>query len=295
MYSQVASNKAKSFLLIAGFLGFTLALGYLLSIYFANELIVVIFGAIGVIQAIVAYYASDKIALAYAHAKPVTKADAPQLYRIVENLAITAGLPMPRVYVSPDPAPNAFATGRDPKHAVVAVNQGLMDMLEDEELEGVLAHEMSHIGNYDIRVMAIVMVLVSVVTTISNFFLHIGFFGGNDDNRPSNPLLLVVGLVAALLAPLAATLVQLAVSRRREYLADASGALLTRYPEGLARALEKISSFKHSDATANTATAHLYFSSPFKGRGAGFVANLFSTHPPAAERVKRLRQMESRV
>lgn len=295
MYSQIAQNKAKSFILIASFIGITLALGWLLSLYFANEFIIIAFGAVGVIQSIVAYYASDKIALRYAHAHKIEKKDAPALYRMIENLAITSGLPMPRVYISPDPAPNAFATGRDPKHAVVCVNQGLIDMLEDEELEGVLAHEMSHIGNYDIRVMAIVMALASVITTISNFFLHISMFGGDSENRPSNPAILILGLAASLLAPLAATLIQLAVSRRREYLADASGALLTRYPDGLARALAKISSYKHPDATANTATAHMYFSNPFKGKGGGMIAKLFSTHPPAEDRIARLREMEGKV
>jgi len=198
---------------------------------------------------------------------------------------------MPKVYLIADSGLNAFATGRDPQHAHIAVTTGLLEVLEDEELEGVLAHELSHIGNYDIRWMAIVMVLVSIISVVSDFFFHFSFFGSRDERENSNGALLVVGIAMAVLAPLVATIVQLAVSRRREYLADASGALLTRYPQGLAGALAKIGSSHRVQHRATTATEHLYFASPFRGKGR-FLANLFSTHPPIEERIKRLREME---
>ena len=230
-------------------------------------------------------------------AKPVEKKDAPELYRIVENLCITAGLPMPKVYIVNDPAPNAFATGRDPKHAVVAVNSGLLEVLDKQELEGVLAHELSHVGNYDIRVMAIVLVLVTIVAFISDFFFRMMFwFGGDDNNSNGNIVFLLLGLAMAILAPIIASLLQLAVSRKREYLADASGALLTRYPEGLASALEKISKYSGEDPKGNTATAHMYFSNPLANRKRGsWVAGLFSTHPPIEERIAKLREMGGKL
>ena len=223
-------------------------------------------------------------------AKEIQKSDAPELFRLVENLSITAGLPMPKVYIVDDPSPNAFATGRDPEHAVVAVTTGILATLNKTELEGVLAHEMSHVGNFDIRFMALVVALAAVVSIISDLLLRLSFWGGGgDDESPSgNIIFLVLSIVGALLAPLVAAVIQAAVSRQREYLADSSGALLTRYPEGLASALEKISSSDIPMTKANSATAPLYIANPLKGRS---FARLFDTHPPIEERVKRLRAM----
>lgn len=299
MYSQIAANKRRSWLLLISFVAFVAGVGWLLT-YALNRpgfFIPVVIGA--VIYAAISYFGSAKIALAMSGARPIEKKDAPQLYRIVENLAITAGLPMPKVYIIDDPSPNAFATGRDPKRAVVAVTTGILAALEDEELEGVLAHELSHVGNYDIRFMALVVALVSVVSLLADFFLHLSFWGGGDDEEGSNnPLMLALGIIGAILAPLVATLVQLAISRRREYLADASGALLTRYPEGLARALEKIAADPRGLQRANSATAPLYISNPLKGRGrglGGLMVSLLSTHPPTEDRVRRLREMGDRA
>lgn len=295
MYTQIDSNKRKTIELILGFVAFIWLFGYILSRAIGQPGLVVIVGIAAVIYAVVGYYAAAAVTLALAKAKPVTKQQAPELYRVVENLAITAGLPMPKVYVVDDPSPNAFATGRDPQHAVVAATTGLLDIMNKDELEGVIAHELSHVGNYDIRLMAIVVVLVTVVTVLSHFFLRFTFWGGGDndnDNGQAGLVFLAIGLVTALLAPLAATIVQLAVSRRREYLADASGALLTRYPEGLASALRKIEASKPMQ-TGSPATAHLYFASPFRGGASNFVANLFSTHPPIGDRIAKLDVMEA--
>jgi len=290
VYTQVAANKWKSIGLTAGFVLLVAGLAYVYGFFTDQVGIVIPILIFAVVYALVSYHFSAKIALAIAGAQPVAKKDAPELYRLVENLSITAGLPMPKVYIVNDPSPNAFATGRDPKHAVVAVTTGLLSLLDKEELEGVLAHELSHVGNYDIRFMAIVMVLVTVVSLISDFLLRISIFGGDDDNP--NPLGIILALAAALIAPLIAILLQLAVSRKREYLADASGALLTRYPEGLAQALEKIGSAHQPLEHASTANAHMYFSNPLGGKKRGsFVMQLFSTHPPIEERIKRLREM----
>lgn len=238
------------------------------------------------------YYWSDKLVLSLSGAKPIAKKDAPELYRIVENLCIGAGLPKPKVYIINDPTPNAFATGRDPKHAAVAVHTGLLERLDKLELEGVVAHELSHIRNYDTRVMAIVAMLAGTIALLSDFFLRSLWFGGRDRDNKAGGLFMVLGIAAAIIAPIAAYLIQLAVSRRREFLADASAALLTRYPEGLAKALEKISSYKTPSPTAHTATAHLYISNPLGGKKAGsWIAGLFNTHPPIEDRLKALRAM----
>lgn len=302
MYSQIASNKRRSLLLVLGFVVFVTGLAYLLTAAFDRPGFFVPVAIFAVVYAAFSYFGSAKIALAMSGAKPIAKDDAPELYRIVENLAITAGLPMPKVYIINDPSPNAFATGRDPQHAVVAVTSGILEILEKDELEGVIAHEMSHVGNFDIRFMAIVVALVAIVSLISDMFLRLSFWGSfgedDDNNGGGNPLLFALGIVGALLAPLVASLTQLAISRRREYLADASGALLTRYPEGLARALAKIGSDPRGLQRANSATAPLYISNPLKGRGKGVgqgLARLFSTHPPIEERIKRLREMEGNV
>ncbi|MDO8559788.1 MAG: M48 family metalloprotease [bacterium] len=294
MYSQITANKRKTWLLIAIFTVVILTAGYAFGEYAGIGYGGLAFAVIvSLTMTLFSYFAGDKVALATAGAKLVDQQQNPYLYRMVENLAITAGLPMPRVYVINDGAINAFATGRDPHHASVAVTTGAMEKLENEELEGVLAHELSHIGNYDIRLMTMVIVLVGLATLLSDLFFRARWYGGSrgrSDSRGGNGIILVIGMIALILAPILGKLIQLAVSRKREFLADASGALLTRYPEGLARALEKIGATNVAPMRgAHEATAHLYISSPF---GAGNrVAKLFSTHPPLQERIKVLRQM----
>ncbi len=291
MYAEIAANKRKTLILISIFVAFIVGLGFVLQQWlgYGPESLLMA-GVIALVMTLCSYYAGDKIALATSGAVPITKEDNPYVYRIVENLTITAGIPIPKVHIINSPALNAFATGRDPQHASIAVTTGLIDALENEEFEGVIAHELSHIKNYDIRVMTIVIVLVGAVSLLANWFLHSGFGGrrSNDNERGGGNILAVVGIILILLSPLIAELIKLAVSRKREYLADASGSLLTRYPEGLARALEKIQASTAPLAGANTATAHLFISNPLKGRS---ISNLFSTHPPIAERIKRLREM----
>jgi len=238
------------------------------------------------------YYAGDKVALSTAGAVPITKEENPYVYRLVENLCITAGLPLPKVYFIPDPTINAFATGRDPQHASVAITQGAIDKLANEELEGVIGHELSHVKNYDIRLMMIVIVLVGIIALISDWLMR-GFLWRKGDERSRGQLgaiLLIIGIVLAVLSPLIAQLIQLAVSRKREYLADADGSLLTRYPAGLANALEKIMNEKEPLRRANNATAHLYIANPFRPTKK-ILNNLFSTHPPIEDRIAKLRQM----
>ncbi|KUK66023.1 MAG: Protease HtpX-like protein, partial [Parcubacteria bacterium 34_609] len=237
------------------------------------------------------YWFSDKIVLNATKAQPIKKEDNPELYRIVENLAITAGIPMPKVFILNEAQPNAFATGRDEKHAVVAVTKGLLGKLERSEIEGVIAHEIAHIKNKDILLQTAVVVLVGIVVTLSDFFLRISIWGGG--NKDNNILAVVLGIIAAILAPISASLIQLSISRKREFLADASGALLTRYPEGLASALEKISSDNSPLRTANNSNAHLFISSPLRGKSSkGWFSKLFLTHPPIEERVANLRGMK---
>lgn len=298
MYKQADSNKRKTYLLILLFLIFIIGLGWIFSyvfdIYFIFPLAVVL----AVFQAWLAYYYSDKITLSISGAKEIKRQENLELHRILENLALTAGLPKPRIYLISDSAPNAFATGRDPNHASIAVTSGLLEKLDKTELEGVISHELSHIGNFDIRLMTIVVVLVGIVALVSDWFLRWTFWGKGmrRDDRGGGQLQLIFFLIAiilAILAPLAATLIQLAISRKREFLADATGTLLTRYPEGLALALEKISKDKEPLEVANKATAHLYIINPLKeheGKDAvGWFAKLFSTHPPIGERIKALR------
>jgi heat shock protein HtpX len=257
-----------------------------------------IYGSIGIfwgtligagIYTFIQYFIAAKLALTMNGAKQIKKSDEPRLYRIVENLSISEGMPMPKVYVIDDPAPNAFATGRDPRHAHVAATTGILSLMSDRELEAVMAHEMGHVKNYDIRVMMIVFGLVSAIGLIADAFLRMMWFGGSDDSPP-NPIFLVLGIVAALLAPFVAILVQAAISRQREYLADATGAMTTRDPEALAAALEKLGSAGTGLRRQNSSTAHLFFASPLKGAS---LSKLFSTHPPIEERVARLRSMGS--
>ncbi|MBI4084274.1 MAG: M48 family metallopeptidase [Candidatus Levybacteria bacterium] len=245
---------------------------------------------ISIAASIGSYFYSNKIVLSTSGAKPVAEADNPQLYRIVENLTIATGMPMPKIYSIHDPSPNAFATGRDPKHAVIAVTTGLLQKLNKAELEGVIAHELSHVKNYDIRLMAIVVVLVGFVAILADIFMRSIWYGG--DRKKGGGIFILLGIVFVLLSPVIATLIQLAVSRKREFLADASGVLITRYPEGLANALEKIAADPHPVRDAGNATAHLYIENPFKGKTKGaWFASLFNTHPSVEERIKILRSM----
>jgi len=294
MYKPIVVNKRKTWSLITVFLIFIIGLGWLFSrVYPEYSFILPVAVIFSVISSWISYFYSDKIVLAISRAKEIKKQDNPYLYRMVENLCITSGLPAPRVYIIDDTAMNAFATGRDPRHATVAFTKGIIDRLENEELEGVVAHELSHIKNYDTRLQTIVVTLVGVVVLMSDFFLRMTWFGHRrrDSDRGGGQLqaiFMILALILAILAPLAAILIQLAISRKREFLADAEGALLTRYPDGLARALEKISHDAEPLEVANKATAHLYFANPLKG---GVVSKLFSTHPPIEERVRALRGM----
>jgi heat shock protein HtpX len=291
-YTFAASNKRKSWFWLILFVIFIIGLGYVFANALDMQWLLPLAVSIAIIQSASSYWWSDKIVLAISRAKEVDKKENQQLYRLVENLSITAGLPMPKVYLIDDTAPNAFATGRDPKHAVICVTKGLLEKLDKQELEGVLAHEFSHIGNYDIRLQTIVVVLIGLVALLSDWFIYLNFFGGDDDN--GNWIFMLIGIVLALLSPLVATLIQLAISRKREMLADASGALMTRNPDGLARALEDISKDTEPLEVANKATAHLYIANPLKdheGGKRGRFAGLFDTHPPIEERVKALHQM----
>lgn len=287
MYSEISGNKRRTWVIMFLFLVIIGILGWIVSNIYGQPMFLYLAFIIGGVYALIQYFLASKLALAVNGAHHIEKRDNPRLYRIVENLSITEGLPMPKVYVIDDPAPNAFATGRDPKHAVVAATTGLLDIMTDTELEGVIAHELGHVKNYDIRVMMIVFGLVSAIGLIADIIMHMFWFGGDDDRNP-NPIFIVLGIAAAILAPFAAMLVQMAVSRRREYLADSTGALTTRYPEGLASALEKIRDHGSAMRRQNTATAHLFFANPLKGAS---LAKLFSTHPPVEERIARLRKM----
>lgn len=291
IYDQIGRNKWKTVFYIGLFLIFIIGLGWLFADIYNSPIILILAVIIAVGQAVASYFWGDSIALTLSHAKKIKKTENPELFRIVENLAITAGLPQPEVYIIPDQSPNAFATGRDPKHASIAVTAGLLEVLDKKELEGVIAHEFSHIGNRDSLLMVVIVVLVGVVAIASNLFFRVGFFGGfgDDDNRGSSGIMLIVGLIIAILAPISATLIQLAISRKREFMADANGALLTRYPEGLASALRKISANRQPLRFANDATSLLYITNPRKKRS--WLTNLFETHPPVEERIKSLEAM----
>jgi len=296
LYTQADSNTRKTWILIFGFLVFIIMVGWLFSYLLDNSAILVIAVLISVFMSFGSYWYSDKIVLSMMRAKPIEKQDNPELYLLVENLCITAGLPLPKIYIIEEKQPNAFATGRDAKHAVVVVTRGLLEKLEKIELEGVIGHELAHIGNKDMLLGTVIVILVGIVAMLSNFFLRISFYGGRRNRDSENKgagLLAILGIVAAILAPIAAALIQLAISRKREFLADASGGLLTRYPEGLARALEKISADSTPMRVANNATSHLFISSPLRGEQAkNWLAKLFLTHPPIEERIKILRGMK---
>jgi len=298
IYTHADSNTRKTWFLLTFFFIFVIAVGWLFSYVLDSPVILVVAIVLSIVMNVASYWFSDKLVLAMSHAKPILKQDNPQLYRIVENLAITAGLPMPKLYIVEEAQLNAFATGRNKNHAVVAVTRGLLERLDKTELEGVIAHELSHIGNKDMLISTVVVVMAAMVALLADFFLRISMFGGKrrDDNNNNQlgALLMVLGIVAAILAPLAATLIRLAISRKREFLADASGALLTRYPEGLASALEKIA----DDVTpmrkaAHNATAHLFIDSPFNEKQShSWFVQLFQTHPPVEQRIKNLREMQ---
>ncbi|MDP4000015.1 MAG: M48 family metallopeptidase [bacterium] len=295
LYTQVSRNKAKSLFYLLFFALLIMALGWFASYYFGDPSILVIAVGVSIAMSLFSYFGGDKVALAASRAKPIQSKDNPYVWNLVENLAITAGLPIPKVYVIDDPAPNAFATGRSPQHASIAVTTGLVKKLENEELEGVIAHELAHVGNYDMRLMTIVVVMVGIVTLLADIFLRMAFWGGGDSREGGQLrlILMIVGFVLVLLSPIFAMLIQMAISRRREFLADATGALLTRYPEGLASALEKIDKDHRPMRTASNATAHLYIENPFNDRKGitARLSGLFNTHPPTAKRIKALRDL----
>lgn len=285
MYKQIAGNKRKTIFLMLLFVAFVTLLGWFLALYWGDPSITVYVLIGSIIYILFSYYSSAKLSLAMNGAKQIEKRDNPRLYRVVENLAITEGLPMPKVYMIDDKALNAFATGRNPQHASVAITTGLLDALNDQELEGVMAHELGHVKNYDIRVSMLAFALVAVVAIISDIIIRSTWFRDDDNNSQIGVL---IGVAAALIAPLIATMIQLAISRKREYLADATGALTTRYPEGLIGALEKIEAKGSVLRRQNNSTAHLFFANPLRK---GFISGLFSTHPPIDERIARLKEM----
>lgn len=292
LHEEISSNKTKTVGLLLFFIVFVGAISAFLGYAFSGNVYVsTIAIPIAGVYALISYYSAGKMAVAMSGAKEIQEQDNKRLWRTVENLAITNGMPMPKVYIINDPALNAFATGRNPEHAIVAATTGLLDALTDTELEGVMAHEMGHVKNYDIRVSMMAFALVAVISIVADIGLRMMWFGG-DRNRNSNGAAILIGLLIAIIAPLIASLIRFAISRQREYLADATGALTTRYPEGLATALEKI---KHQGSTTkhqNSATAHFYFSNPLKKSS---VTSLFSTHPPIDDRIARLRDMEDGV
>ncbi len=294
LYTHIDSNIRRTWFLITLFLVFIIGLGYVFSYNLNEPAILYIAVFFSSFMSALSYWYSDKIVLALNRAREISHEENPEIYHIVENLCITAGLPMPKIYLIEEMAPNAFATGRNPEHAVIAVTQGLVDKLNRSEMEGVIAHELSHIGNRDILLSTVVVVLVGFVAILSDWFLRFSFWGGGRRSRDSQSgqlgaILALIGIILAILSPLIAILIQLAISRKREFLADADGALLTRYPEGLALALEKIAADQTPLRVANKTTAHLYITNPFKGKK---ISSLLATHPPIEERVKIVRGMQ---
>ncbi len=286
MYSAIAANKRKTVFIMLGFLVFAGALAWLLgAIYGQSAMYGVLVFAL--CYTAIMYFTGSRLSLAVNGAREIQKSDNPRLWRTVENLAITEGLPMPKVYIMDDPAPNAFATGRNPSNSAVCATQGLLDLMDDQELQGVMAHELGHIKNYDMRVSMIAFALSAVIAVLADFILRMTWFRDRDSEN-NNQALMLAGIAAAIIAPLVATMIQLAVSRKREFLADATGALTTRYPEGLESALAKIGQAGSATKKQNTSTAHFFFANPLKGKS---ISNLFSTHPPIAERIKRLQEM----
>lgn len=295
MYTQISINRRRTIYMFVIFFALIVAIGWALSYLYDNALILYLAIGIAVIQSWISYFFSDSIALSVSGAKEAPRDQFIELHRLVENLAITAGLPKPKVYIINDPSPNAFATGRDPKHSAVAVTTGLLDILEKRELEGVIAHEMAHIGNRDILVMTVAVTLVGAIVLASDMLTRSWFWSSRDDNDSrSAGIFAIVAIALAILAPLFAQLIQLAVSRKREYLADATGALMTRFPEGLAEALRKIEQYERPMRSANRATAHLFINEPFgvqESQSRSWLATIFSTHPPIPDRIKKLTEM----
>lgn len=285
MYKQIAANKRNTVIIMIGFVLFVTAIALIFAYAFNDWAISITVLVIALIYAIIQYFAASSLAVAMTGAKQIHKKDNPRLYNIVENLSITTGLPMPKAYIINDPAPNAFATGRDPQHALVAATTGLLDIMDDKELTAVMAHEMSHVKNYDIRVSMITFGLVCLVGFISDLGLRMFIYSGDNDDNDSSPIGFIIILITAILAPIAASLAQLAVSREREYLADASAAHITRYPEGMIAALKKLDTHSRPMRHQNAATEALFINNPMKK---GFFSNLFSTHPPIEKRIERL-------
>jgi len=295
IYTQADSNTRKTWFLISAFLVLIISLGWLFSYLLDSYIILIVCTIISILMSFGSYWYSDRVVLKISKAVPIEKKDNPELYRIVENLSITAGLPVPIIYIINEAQPNAFTTGRDADHAIIAVTRGLLEKLDRAELEGVVAHELAHIGNKDMLLGTVIVILVGVAAMLSRLFLRISFHSGSrrrSSKDSAAAIIMILGIVAAILAPIAATLIRLAISRKREFLADATGVLLTRYPEGLARALEKISLDPSSLKVANDSTSHLYISSPFKGNESqNWLTKLFMTHPPIEARIKALRKL----
>jgi heat shock protein HtpX len=295
LYTQADKNIRKTWIYIAGFLIFVILIGWLISYLLDDYIILVIAVAYSFFTSFLSYWYSDKIVLSMAGARFIEKKDNPELYRLVENLCIASGLPLPKIYIMSETQPNAFATGRNPKNSAIAVTQGLLERLDRPEIEGVIAHELSHIKDRDTLLQTAVVVLTGVIVLLTNLFFRFSFYGRSRNRNEKDGLgliFLAISIILIVLAPVLATLIKLAISRKREFLADANGALLTRYPEGLARALEKISQDSHPLNTAVNSTAHLYIESPFKGeQGQSWLNKLFMTHPSVTERVKALRVM----
>ena len=303
LYTERSKNIYKTWLLMAIFFGVVIGIGWIFSQIYGNPGILYIAVIFSIFMNVLSYWFSDKIVLKMHKAKPVDLKSHPELYRILENLTIAAGLPMPKFYIIEDPAPNAFATGRNPQHAVVAVTTGLLEKLDRSELEGVLSHELSHIGNRDMLVSTVAVVLVGFIAILSDIFTRSMLFGGirnrDDNDSRAGGIMIIIGIALSILAPIIASLIHLAISRRREFLADTSGALLTRYPEGLASALTKISEYSRPMKTASNATAHLFLENPFgadrnksAGRKTPWLVKIFSTHPPVEERIRILNQLK---
>ena len=296
MYNQISANKRRTFYLFLIFFVLMIGIGWGLSYAYNNQAILYFAVGIAVFQSWLSYFFADSIALATVGAKEASRDQYLELHRLIENLSITAGLPKPRIYVINDPAPNAFATGRDPKHAAIAVTTGIMELLDKQELEGVLAHELSHVGNRDILVMTVAVTLVGAIVLISDILTRSWFWGGrdNDSDNRSSGIFMFIAIAIAILAPIFAQLIQLAISRKREYLADATGAMLTRFPDGLASALQKIEKYERPMKNANRATAHLFINEPFgvkETQKTSWLSTIFSTHPPITDRVKKLKEM----
>ena len=289
MYRSIAANKRNTIIIMALFVGLIGAIGWAVSYYYGDPNITYFVVVVAAVYAILQYFVATKLSLAMTGATEIEKRDNPRLYRIVENLAIATGMPTPKIYIIEDPAPNAFATGRDPRHAIVAATTGLIDMMDDNELEAVMAHEMGHIGNYDIRLGMITFGLVSAIGFLSDIVLRMFFYGDSDEDR--SPIAMIIGIIVIILAPIVAAMIQMAISRQREYLADATSAMTTRNPDAMVSALEKLKTGGRPMKKQNSSTAHLFFSNPLKP---GMVNKMFSTHPPLEDRIARLKENTGR-